>query len=103
MKSFLIRYRFKDGSEADWQKEIAAFIAALDTDPAVKGRIAYRVMKSQKSADYFHLATPLDEQAAAVLGQQDFFKRYTERNRLVSGGEVEVTPLELVAEAKARA
>jgi len=38
MKHFLIKYRFQTGSQVDWHKDIAAFIAAIDSDPALKGR-----------------------------------------------------------------
>ncbi|MEA2867264.1 MAG: hypothetical protein QOE39_1979, partial [Bradyrhizobium sp.] len=41
----------------------------------------------------------VDEQAIKTLQQRDFFKHYTEKTRQVaSGGEVVVTPIELIAE-----
>ena len=33
MKQFLIKYRFQNGSQESWHKDIAQFIAALDSDP----------------------------------------------------------------------
>jgi len=39
-----------------------------------------------------------DEAAIKTLQSRDFFKHYTEKTRQVAGGEVVVTPLELIAE-----
>jgi hypothetical protein len=82
--------------------DIAAFIAALDNDPDLKGKISYRCMKVRDDANYDHLAAASDEQAVKVLQQREFFKRYTEKTRVVAGGEVSVAPLEIIAETKAQ-
>lgn len=102
MKQTLIKYRLTDATADEWHRDIAAFIAALDTDPAINGRISYRVMKSRDGNDYYHIATPADDDAVKALQQSAFFKRYTERTRQVAGGNVTVSPLELVAETKRR-
>ena len=39
MKHFLIKYRFKDGSPEAWREEIQRFIAAVEADQALNGRI----------------------------------------------------------------
>ena len=98
MKHFMIRYTRSNGTEADWHRDIAEFIANLDSDPVLRGRISYRCMKNAKDSDYYHLARAADEQAPKDLQQRDWFKRYTEKTRLVAGGEVEVLPLEIIAE-----
>jgi hypothetical protein len=100
MKHFLIRYSLKNGSSEDWHREIAQFIAALENDPTLKGKISYRAMKGKGDAEYYHLTTVSDEQAVKDLGERDFFKRYTDKVELASGGGVEVLPLELVAQTK---
>lgn len=97
MKHVLIRYHFRNGSKEDWHRDIRRFIEALDTDPELKGKISYRALKTAGD-DYFHLATTVDQAAADLLGEREFFERYTNRTDAVSGGQVEVTPLELVAE-----
>ena len=43
-------------------------------------------------------AAATDEQAIKALQSKDFFKRYTEKTRAVAGGEVTVTPMEIIAE-----
>jgi hypothetical protein len=101
MKHFMIKYQFANGITAEWHREIESFIAALNTDPELKGSIIYRVMKNRDDASYFHVAAAADEQAVKTLQARDFFKQYTERTRQVAGGEVTVTPIELIAETAA--
>jgi hypothetical protein len=97
MKHFMIKYQFANGTPEEWHREVARFIAALDTDPELKGKISYRVMKNRDDASYFHLAAAADEAAVKALQSRDFFKHYTERTRqAASGGEVTVTPIEVI-------
>jgi len=99
MKHFMIKYQFANGSSADWHREIARFIAAIDGDPELKGRISYRCMKNRDDSSYFHLAAAADDAAVKALQSRAFFKAYTEKTREVAaGGQVTVTPIELVAE-----
>ena len=102
MKHFLVRYRFSKGTKEAWHQEIAKFISALDDDPVLKGKISYRCMKIRDGSDYYHLAAAADEQAIKTLQERDFFKHYTEATKAVSGGGVEVLPLEIIAETKFR-
>jgi hypothetical protein len=103
MKYSLIKYRFANGSEQEWHAEIARFIAALDGDPALAGKISYRCMKARNGKDYYHLAAAADDDAVRTLQQRDFFKRYSEKTRLAGGGAVEVLPLEIVGETAPKA
>ena len=100
MKHFLIKYRRQNANEDAWHKDIAEFIAALDADPATRGKIAYCCMKSREGPDYYHLATAADDQAIKALQQSPFFANYTEKTRQVAGGAVTVEPIEIVAETK---
>ena len=96
MKHFMIKYSFANGTPADWHREIKAFIAALDGDEELKGRISYRCMKNRDDNSYFHFASVTDDAAQKTLQSRDFFKHYTEMTRKVAGGEVTVTPIELI-------
>jgi len=102
MKPFLIRYKFDPttGTVEEWHRQVAAFISALEADPELAGRISYRCMKVRDGRDYYHLAEPMDEEAAKLLQQRDWFKRYTEETKRVGGGAVEVLSLEVIAETK---
>ena len=101
MKYFLIKYSFQSGSQKEWHQEIQRFISALDGDPFLKDKIAYRSFRKDK--DYFHLAAAADEQTVKALQEREFFARYTKNAELVGGGEVDVLPLEPVAETKFQA
>jgi len=100
MKHFLIKYRLKNGSPEQWHQDIARFISALDDDPALRGRISYRCMKGRGGSDYYHLAAAADDDAVKALQSREFFSTYTERTKHVAGGEVEVLPLEIIAETE---
>ena len=39
MKRFLIKYRRQNTPQDAWHRDIAEFIAALDADPALQGKI----------------------------------------------------------------
>ena len=101
MKHFMIKYRFANGTPEEWHREIGRFIAALDNDPELKGRIIYRCMKNRDDSSYWHLASAVDDLAVKTLQQRDFFKHYTEKTRQVAGDGVTVTPIELIAETAA--
>ena len=103
MKHFLIKYRFSDSSEEDWHREIKRFIAAIESDPALNGRISYRCLKANNgSGDCYHLAAAEDDEAAKTLQEREFFKRYTGESKRVSGGSLEVVPLAIIAETAFR-
>jgi hypothetical protein len=95
MKHFMIKYQFANGTTEEWHREIGRFIAALDNDPELKGKIIYRCLKNRDDSSYYHLAAAVDEQAIKTLQARDFFKHYTEKTRQVAGGDVVVTPIEL--------
>ncbi len=103
MKQFLIKYRLQNATPEAWHKDVADFIAAIDSDPALRGKITYRCMKSRDGSDYYHLATAVDEAAVKALQQSAFFSRYTEKTKQAAGGTVDVVPLEIVAETKGEA
>ncbi len=99
MKYSMIRYQFANGTTEAWHREVARFIAALDGDPELKGRISYRVMKNRHDSSYFHLAAVTDDAALNSLQSRDFFKAYQVKTREVAAnGNVTVTPVELVAQ-----
>jgi hypothetical protein len=104
MKHFLIKYRFQDGSPEAWRAQIERFIANIEADGTLNGRIVYRCMKADNGTnEYYHLAASSDDEASKALQSRDFFKAYTEETKRVSGGTVEVLPLAIIAETSARA
>ncbi|HXL74175.1 MAG TPA: hypothetical protein VN963_11190 [bacterium] len=95
---FLIKYQFKEGSEPQWREEIAKFISAVDADPTLKGKLSYLCMKNRTGSDYYHLARAADDQTVKKLQGSAYFEHYTHRLKVVSGGTVEVLPLEIIGE-----
>ena len=68
----------------------------------LKGRIGYRVMKNRDDSGYFHLASAADDAAVKTLQSRDFFRAYQARTREVAaGGNVTVTPIEVIGETAA--
>ena len=100
MKSFLIKYSRKAVPEDQWHQDIARFIAALGGDPELAGKISYRCMKSRDGTDYYHLASVVDDAAVKILQSREFFMRYTAQTKAAAGGEVDVGPLQIIAETK---
>jgi hypothetical protein len=98
MKQFLISYRLQDGMEDQRRAEIGAFIAAIDADPALRGRLAYRCLKVSGRPEYYHIATAADDATVKALQSREFFTRYTGQTDRLADGEVTVSPLELIAE-----
>jgi hypothetical protein len=101
MKYSMIKYQFTNGATEEWHREIDRFIAALNDDPELKGRISYRCMKNRDDSGYTHLAAAADDAAIKALQSRDFFRHYQEKTRQVAGGHVTVTPVELIAETAA--
>jgi stalled ribosome alternative rescue factor ArfA len=102
MKYFLIKYRLQNAPAEAWHRDIAEFIAALDGDPALQGKISYRCMKSRDGSDYYHLAGAADDEAVKALQKSPFFSRYTEKTKHAAGRSVDVLPLEIIAETRKR-
>ena len=78
MKQFLIKYRLQNATPEAWHKDVAEFIAALDSDPALQGKISYCCMKSRDGSDYYHLATAADDAAVKALQQCGFLALHGE-------------------------
>ena len=98
MRYFLIRYQLENVSVPEWRQEVERFIANIAADPELSGRITYRSLR-HKNGEYFHLAGAADEVAMKALQTREFFRHYSERVKSVAtGGVVDVSPLELIAE-----
>ena len=101
VKHFLISYRLKDGMEQQRHRDIATFIAAIDGDPELRGRVSYSCMRKRDGNEYYHIAAVADDAAREALQSRDFFARYTASTDEAAIGEVDVSPLEIVAETSA--
>ena len=102
MKYNLIKYHFTNGSQDEWRREVERFVAAINDDPALRGKIAYRAMRTPEG-DYYHIAASVDDSATKELVHRDFFEAYTQKVEHASAGSVEVLPLEVIAETDFKA
>jgi hypothetical protein len=89
----IIKYRHTTGTTEDWHREIASFITRL-TASGAQGRSAIAAGAATARTTIISRCSTTRRIALA----RDFFKHYTEATRLVSGGSVEVVPLEMIAE-----
>jgi len=98
MKHFMIKYQFANAPRKNGHREVRNFIAALDGDPELKERSVVPRHEERDDASYFHLAAAPDE-AVKTLQSRDFFKHlYGKDKAVAAGGEVTVTPIELIGE-----
>lgn len=98
MKHFLISYRLKEGREEQRRRDIVAFIAAIDGDPELRGRVSYLCLRKRSGNEYYHIASVADDAAREALQSREFFTRYTDSTDDAAIGEVDVSPLEVIAE-----
>jgi hypothetical protein len=79
---------------ATGQPQVSAdFGFAISSPPMRWRRSGY---EQARTSPYYHFCPYLRFRSNAQ--QRDFFKHYTEKTRQVAGGEVTVTPIELIAE-----
>ena len=97
-----VTYLINVKSNITFANVLQLLIAALNDDPELKGKIIYRCLKNRDDAEYFHLASAVDEDAIKTLQSREFFQHYSEKTRQVAGNGVVVTPMELIAETTRR-
>src|ERR1700722_18145990 len=94
-----IRYTLHTPSE-EWEREVVAFIDAVECDPSLSGRISYRSYKGPDGVSFCHMSGAADAGALADLMAKPFFKQYAARVKEVSKSGPEVTQLNLVGGTK---
>jgi hypothetical protein len=91
-----LRERLQFAAQDAWS-DLPGSLCASE-EPGSDLAIAQGSVPVRDGIDYYHLAFAVDDRAIKTLQERDFFKRYTEKTKFVAGGEVEVLPLEVVAE-----
>ncbi len=91
----LIRYSISRPSE-DWEREVLAFIQAIDREASLRGRLSYRCLKESDGVSFCHIAAAVDDSAVEDLKKKSFFKPYSAKLRAVAGGEPHFTKLQVV-------
>jgi hypothetical protein len=91
----LIRYTIGEPSE-EWEREVLAFIRAIDCDASLRGRVSYRCLKETDGVSFCHIAVAVDDTAVEELKQKPFFKPYSIRLRAVANAGPHFTNLRIV-------
>jgi hypothetical protein len=91
----LIRYTIIEPSE-EWEREVLAFIRAIDCDTSLRGRVSYRCLKETDGLSFCHVAAAVDDAAVEDLKQKPFFKQYSARLRAVAKAGPHFTKLQVV-------
>lgn len=94
MRSITIRYRY-DGPEDPWRETIAAFIAALDSDPEVTGRFTYQVAVADDGVGRIHWGRWDTKETLATMQSRDYFKTFAAKVKEFAGGQPESVAAEV--------
>jgi hypothetical protein len=95
----LIRYAIREPSE-DWEREVSAFIQAIDRDPSLRGRVSYRCLKESDGVSFCHIAAAVNDSAVEDLKERPFFKPYSAKLRAIATRGPEFTKLQVVGETE---
>ena len=91
----LIRYTVEAPNE-EWEREVLAFIQAIDGEASLRGRLSYRCLKESDGVSFCHIAAAVDDSAVEDLKKKPFFKPYSAKLRAVAWRGPEFTKLEVV-------
>jgi len=97
MFGILIQYNY-DGDEGEWLTAVEEFVAAVDADPALRGKFSYRVDIAADGVGRVHVGHWDAEETLAHLQAQDFFKRFAAKVGEFAGGAPNATRLRLAVE-----
>jgi hypothetical protein len=96
MFGILIQYDY-DGDEGSWMAAVEEFVGAVDADPALRGKFAYRFNIAADGVGRVHVGRWDGEETLAHLQSQDFFKRFAAKVGEFAGGAQNATRLRLAA------
>jgi hypothetical protein len=97
MDGIIIRYSY-DGDEADWQRVIDAFLAAIATDPDVQGRFRYVVTVGTDGVTRTHIGRWDSEETLKTLQTRDYFATSSQAIKGFAGDTLEATRMRLYGE-----
>ena len=100
MFGILIQYDY-DGDEGEWMAAVEGFVAAIDADPALRGKFSYRTNIAADGVGRVHVGRWDDEETLAHLQAQEFFKQFAAKVGEFAGGAPNATRLRLAAETAA--
>jgi hypothetical protein len=97
MDGIIIRYSY-DGDEADWQRVIDAFLAAIATDPDVQGRFRYVVTVGTDGVTRTHIGRWDSEETLKTLQARDYFGTFSQAIKGFAGDTLQATRMRVYGE-----
>jgi len=97
MHGILIQYNY-DGDEGTWLAAMEDFVAAIDADPALRGKFSYRVNVAADGVGRVHVGQWDSDETLAHLQSQPFFKTFAGKVGEFSGGGPNAGRMRLAAE-----
>jgi len=98
MKHFMIKYQFANGTTEEWHREIGRFHLRARQRSRAEGKDHLPLHEEPRRFQLLSSRRGRRRAGHQDLQARDFFKHYTEKTRQVAGGDVVVTPMELIAE-----
>ena len=95
MRSITISYKF-GGPEGEWRKMVGDFIAAIDGDPEVAGKITYQVATADDRETRIHWGRWDNQDTLRTMQSRDYFKTFAERLRELTGGQQNVMASDVI-------
>ena len=88
MDGIVIRYSY-DGDEAEWQRVIDGFLAAIAADADVQGRFRYVVTVRNDGVSRTHIGRWDSEETLTTLQGRDYFATFSEAIQGFAGDTLE--------------
>jgi hypothetical protein len=92
MYGITIVYEYS-GDEAAWKKATSDFIAAIDSDKEIAGRLHYRVNKARDGNRRVHWGWWDSPETVAKMQSRDYFKTFSAKVREMAGGTLSSTQI----------
>ncbi|WP_170333859.1 hypothetical protein [Ruegeria arenilitoris] len=96
MRGITITYSY-EGNESAWTDATAAFISAINSDPAAAGKFTYQVAVADDGTTRFHWGRWDSAETLAHVQAQPYFKEFAAKVREFAGGAPHATGHDIFA------
>ena len=86
MRTITIWYKYH-GPEENWRKVVGDFIAAIDGDPEIAGKLTYQVTIADDGETRIHWGRWDSQETLRVMQSRDYFKAFAQRVKEFAGGQ----------------
>jgi hypothetical protein len=101
MRSLLVQYTLQAGTQDEWRKTIADFIANVNNEPELAGRFIYQVMEGKDDpTQKTHLISFIDDRAGDDIEAKPFLDGFRKAISHFASGKQKVTPLTIIARSR---